>query len=139
MKKKKKVVVFGIFDGVHEGHRSLFAQAREHGQELIAVVGRDAASLALKLKKPRKNEQERRAMALKEKLVDYAVLGDKKQSVYSVAKELNPDVICLGYDQEDLRRDLESWMQKTGNHIPLVTLKPYKPKLYHTSLMPKGF
>ena len=47
---KKRVVVFGIFDGVHEGHRSLFAQALRQAQgkakedvELIVIVGRDSA------------------------------------------------------------------------------------------------
>ena len=57
---KKRVVVFGIFDGVHEGHRSLFRQAKKHGDELVVIVGRDSASLKWKGKRPKHLEETRR-------------------------------------------------------------------------------
>lgn len=136
---KTRVVVFGIFDKVHEGHRSLFAQAREHGEELVAVVGRDASCLRWKGKKPRHSEEARLAMVSHEKSVDRAALGDEEESSYRVVEDLNPGVICLGYDQEDLERDLRAWMIKSGRNIPLVRLKPLKPELYHNSHLAAGF
>ena len=126
--------MFGTFDGVHEGHRSLFAQALQYGDELIVIVGRDSASLQWKGKKPRHPEKTRLSLVLQEELVDKAVLGDKEQSSYRALEELNPDVICLGYDQHALRQDLEAWQKRQGSAIPLVVLKPSNPDILHTSL-----
>src|SRR3989344_8800427 len=127
----KKVVVFGIFDGVHDGHRSLFKQAKEYGDELIVIVGRDSASLRWKNKKPRYSEEIRRGLVSKEQGVDRAVLGDEEQSSYKVLEDINPDVICLGYDQEALEEDIEGWLSKTRRNIPLIRLKPHQPETNH--------
>ncbi|MDP2735476.1 MAG: adenylyltransferase/cytidyltransferase family protein, partial [bacterium] len=138
-KRMRRVVVFGIFDGVHEGHRSLFLQAREQGKELVAIVGRDEACLRWKGRKPRHSEGERLELVSKELLVDRAVLGDEEQSTYGVIESLVPDAVCLGYDQEDLERDVKAWMARNGRNIPLIRLKPFKPELYHNSHLQKGF
>lgn len=132
---KKKVVVFGIFDGMHEGHRSLFAQAKAYGEELVVIVGRDSASLRLKEKKPKYSKETRRDLVSKEELVDEAVLGDEEQSSYKILEELKPDVICLGYDQANLAEDLEIWMQKKGKNIPLHWLDAHHPEKYHSSIL----
>ncbi|MDO8577416.1 MAG: adenylyltransferase/cytidyltransferase family protein [Candidatus Wildermuthbacteria bacterium] len=130
----KKVAVFGIFDGVHEGHRSLFSQAREYGDELVVIVGRDSASVRWKNKKPRYSEETRRGLVSVEQGVDKAVLGDEQQSSYKVLEDINPDVICLGYDQNALEEDIKRWLSKTGKNIPLIRLKPYQPERNHNSL-----
>ncbi len=134
--KKRRVVVFGIFDEVHEGHRFLFEQALRlsaqstdrSGQartdtELVAIVGRDSFVRTFKNKEPRNSENVRVEMVQKEPLVDMAVLGDEASSSYRVLSTLRPDVICLGYDQDALEEDLKRWMQKTGTQIPIHHLK----------------
>mgnify|MGYP001033221822 FL=1 len=131
---KKRVVVFGIFDGIHEGHRSLFLQAKEYGDELAVIVGRDSASLRLKEKKPKHGEEERLRLVLQEEGVDVAILGDEEQSSYQMLKDLNPDVICLGYDQNALRQDLDASLVKEGRKIPLIMLNPHKEHEHHNSL-----
>jgi cytidyltransferase-like protein len=133
---RKRVVVFGIFDGVHEGHRSLFAQAKEHGEELVVIVGRDSASLKWKGKKPKNSQETRRNLVLKESGVSQALLGDEEQSSYEILENLHPDVICLGYDQDDLERDLCTWLSQKGEDILLIRLKSYHPDLYHSSFYP---
>ena len=137
MKKRKKVVVFGIFDGVHDGHRDLFRQAKEYGDELVVIVGRDSASLKWKSKKPVHSEEERLSFVLQEQYVDRAVLGDEEQSTYGVLSRVHPDYICFGYDQGMLKKDLECWLEQEKSIIPCVVLKPYKETLFHTSLMVK--
>ena len=142
---RKKVVVFGIFDGVHEGHRSLFRQARLRfaqslglpikDVELTVIVGRDSASLRWKNKKPRYSEETRRGLVSKEAGVDSAVLGDEEQSSYKVLEDINPDVICLGYDQDALEKDIKEWLSRIGRNIPLIRLKPHQPETYHNSLV----
>lgn len=118
--KKERVVVFGIFDGVHEGHRFLFSQARAFGTDLVAVVGRDDFVRKFKHKEPRNNEKHRVEMVQKEPLVDKAVLGDEQASSWNILEQLKPDVICLGYDQDALEKDLNLWMADHGASIAVV-------------------
>ena len=120
---KKKVVVFGIFDSIHDGHRSFFRQAREYGDQLVVIVGRDSASLRLKEKKTKNPEETRRDLVAKEELVTQAVLGDEEQSSYKVLEELNPDAICLGYDQSNLELDLKKWTEEEQRVIPLYRME----------------
>jgi len=141
MRKGNRVVVFGIFDGVHDGHRDLFRQAKEYGNELVVIVGRDSASLRWKGRKPLYSEEARMRLVSQEERVDRAVLGDEEQSTYGVIDMVNPDVICLGYDQELFKKDLELWLEREKRAISCVVLRPYKESVFHTSLLPhrKGF
>lgn len=144
MRKKKRAIVFGIFDGIHDGHRDLFSQALRvaSGQakekvELVVIVGRDSASLKWKGKKPQYSQETRLSLVAKEKQVDRAVLGDEEQSTYDVIHKVSPDFICFGYDQEMLKKDLELWLEREELTIPCIVLRPYKETLLHTSLLRK--
>jgi len=130
----KRVVVFGIFDGIHEGHRDLFRQAKEMGDELVVIVGRDKSSLQLKNKKPRLSEDERIRLLKEEELVDDAVLGDRTLSSYTVLKNLEPQVVCIGYDQEVLESDLRNWITANDLRIELYRAKPFQENAFHNSL-----
>ena len=132
---KKRVVVFGIFDGVHDGHRDFFRQAKEYGDELIVIVGRDASALDLKGKQPQHSEEERIELVKQEQFVDEAVLGDEEQSSYHVFDELKPDAVCFGYDQQELGEDLKKWLREKGKEIPVHFLKPYQSDSFHNSLL----
>ncbi len=117
MRKKKRVVVFGIFDGVHDGHRDFFRQARQYGNELIAVVGRDEICRKLKNKTPKHSEEERRQLVSQESLVDKALLGDHELSTYRVLENLKPNVICFGYDQDALEKDVQAWLSNNTQAV----------------------
>lgn len=137
----RKVVVFGIFDGVHDGHRDFFRQAKEFGDELIVIVGHDAIAQKLKGKKPRYSEQERVKLVEAEPLVDKAILGDEQLSTYTVLVRFNPDAVCLGYDQGELEADLQRWItlrqaqgKDLGKTIELHRVKPYQKDTLHNSL-----
>lgn len=128
-------MVFGVFDRLHPGHISFFEQARSHG-EVVAVVARDSACEALKGKKPLQHEQIRLLSVSALDLVSRAMLGDERQGTYAVLKNYTPDVICLGYDQKSLYKDLQKKV-KLGvvPKVKLVQLKPHFPKKYHSSLL----
>src|SRR3954463_1039918 len=98
----KKVMVFGVFDGVHVGHRAFFLEARKHGNYLIAVLTQDHIVERLKLRLPKKNFAERFDNLKKEDIVDEIVIGDAELGMYEVIKKYKPDVIALGYDQQGL-------------------------------------
>ena len=134
MESKKRVVVFGIFDGVHDGHRDLFGQAKEMGDELIVIVGRDEIAEKLKGRKPKYSEAERVEMLKREPLVDDAILGDRELSTYIVLVRCNPDVVCVGYDQQALEKDLREWLAEQDKQIKLYRAKPYHEHALHNSL-----
>ena len=131
----KRVAVFGIFDGVHNGHRDLFRQAKELGEELVVIVGRDETAEKLKGKRPKYSEAERAEMLKKEPLVDQVFLGDKESSTYTVLVQCSPDIVCLGYDQDELKADLQKWMAKTGKNFQIHRANPYKDGALHNSLL----
>lgn len=129
---KKRVMVFGTFDVVHHGHRSLFRQAKACGEELVVVVARDETVKAVKGRAPHFDEETRLAAVEKEKLVDRAVLGDPEDR-YAVIAELKPDIICLGYDQAAFIDKLPEELKRRGIAAEVIRLKPFKPELYKSS------
>lgn len=135
--KEKTVMVFGVFDLLHEGHRSFLNQAAECGDHLIVVVTPDSVVQLLKKRTPRDN-QTQRMRTIKTAIDCEVVLGDTELGTYAVVRKYHPDIICLGYDQQALGSDLKQRM--TAGSLPtisLVVLKSYKPELYHTSLLLK--
>ena len=75
------------------------------------------------------------ALVAQEQTVSTAVLGDEELSSYQVLEQLNPEVICLGYDQQELGEDLRRWMNQRGKQIPIHCLQPYEPDKLHSSLL----
>lgn len=130
----KKVMVFGVFDRLHPGHLSFLKQAKKYGEELIVALARDSVVRELKNKTPSQNERERMAVLRKIPDVNKVVLGDKKQGSYGVIKKYKPDMICLGYDQNRLAKNLRERMRSAlfpSTH--LVRLKAYYSRKFHTS------
>ena len=132
--KRKKVMVFGVFDRLHPGHLDFLRQAREHGDELIVVVARDRAVMELKNKTPFHSEAERLAAVQDVPEVTHAVLGDEVQGSYGVIAAHKPDVICVGYDQHGLAEDLNNKTMSGCISSPtIVRLESHYPYKFHTS------
>ena len=131
----KKVLVFGIFDGVHPGHRAFLRQAKTWGDFLVVAVGQTSATKKFKGKVPKYSLRERTAFVRDIESVDKIVPGDKKQGNYEVIEREEPGVICLGYDQKELADDLKRWLGLKKLKITLKILKPYKPLKYHPSIV----
>ena len=119
----KKVLVFGIFDGIHKGHISFLRQAKEYGDFLVVCAGQDEVVRKFKNKSPKHTLVERMEMLRGVEYVYQVIPGDKEQSAYSVIKKENPDIICLGYDQRKLGRDLRLWLFKNGLETPVKYLR----------------
>lgn len=130
-----KVLLFGTFDIFHEGHRNLLAQARKYGDFLGVLVARDVTVLKVKGRLPRYSEQERVQVLKRSGLADEVFLGSLDDR-YEVVRKFKPDVVCLGYDQEqslgELRRKLdESGLERTR----IVRLEALEPEKYKSSLL----
>jgi cytidyltransferase-like protein len=132
----KIVMVFGTFDIVHCGHLHMFKEAREYGDKLIAVVGRDANVEKVKGMMPVHNEKERLFLVQNIKLVDESVLGDKTD-MYRVIGKYKPAVIALGYDQKVYVDKLANAITKFGLKTQIVKLAPYHENEYKSSKIKK--
>ena len=130
-----RIMVFGTFDMVHEGHEDLFRQARSLAKEpyLIVSVARDKNVQKIKGKSPRNSEIERRNVLAVHPLIDEAILGDEEGYIEHIKKAM-PDIIALGYDQTGGYVDgLENDLTKAGLSVKVVRLKAHEPERLKTS------
>ena len=119
-------MVFGAFDGLHPGHLDFFKQAKKHGDYLVVSVGTDKNVEKIKGKKPLFSQKERLGLVSSCKIVDEAVLGHETD-YYSHIRQINPDVIGLGYDQWANEAEVRKGLVKVGlSKTEVVRLKPYK-------------
>lgn len=130
-----RIMVFGTFDMLHEGHLDLFRQARALAPEpyLIVSVARDASVARIKGGKSRHTEAERLALVGGNELVDESVLGDEVGYIGHI-RAAQPDIIALGYDQHGEYVDhLEADLTRSGIGAKVVRLNAFKPEVYKTS------
>jgi len=131
----KKILIFGAFDGIHEGHRDLFRQAKLHGDYLVVAVAADNIVQELKHRLPKSVLADRMAQVALEAGVDEVIAGDELLGSYNIVKSHAPDIIALGYDQNDLREDLEARKGEFGFDVDIIVLEPYRPDEFHSSLL----
>ncbi|MBI5139411.1 adenylyltransferase/cytidyltransferase family protein [Candidatus Nomurabacteria bacterium] len=135
-KNKTRIMVFGTFDNLHEGHLNFFKQAKnlEKFSYLIVSIARDKNVLRIKGKFPEKKERERMKLVKKIKLADRVVLSGLKNHLTHIIKE-RPDIIALGYDQKAYVKNLKKDLKNKGILVRIARLKPYKEKIYKNHLL----
>jgi cytidyltransferase-like protein len=131
----KKVLLFGAFDGVHDGHRDLFRQAKLRGDYLVVAVAPDNIVQQLKHRLPKLALADRIENLVHEAGVDEAVAGDELLGSYNIIKSHAPDIVALGYDQKELRGDLEARKDEFDFDFEIIVLEPYQPEQFHNSLL----
>ncbi len=125
----KKVIVFGTFDIIHPGHIHMLKEAKEYGDNLIAIIARDATVCKIKKRIPLNSEKLRLENIKKLNIADkvrLGCLGDKYQAI----REEQPDIVALGYDQKAFVDNLADVIPK---NCRIVRLVPFKPEVYKSS------
>lgn len=133
------VTIFGAFDGIHEGHLSFIREAKNFADRLVVIVARDQVILKLKGNLPMNDESTRIKSIMEIPEVDIAYLGDPNEGTYNILKEIKPDLIYLGYDQQGLFDSINKAIKK--KIIKKVEIKfgqPYKPEKFKSSLLNKN-
>jgi FAD synthetase len=131
----KKVITFGSFDVLHEGHKHYLKEAKAFGDHLIVIVARDENILKFKGHNPKNDEDYRLKEINKLDFVDEALLGHKGD-ILEVLEEFKPDVICLGYDQKTVDEgNLKQELQKRNLKAEIIRAKPFKEDVYKSSKM----
>ena len=138
-----KVIVFGVFDLFHPGHEYFLKQALEYAlgytHSIHVVLTTTEIVQKLKNKTPRDSYSAR-----KSNLVNWGISesniyeSDSELGTYTVFQHINPDVVCFGYDQQGLQRDLTTRIQartvKVNPEIKLVVIPAFCADVYKTSI-----
>jgi len=127
----QKVMVFGCFDPLHEGHRNFFKQAKRLGDELVVVVASDEKIKSVKHREPRESQGRRMERVQGLGLADEVILGEQSGE-YTLIEKIKPDIIALGYDQK-----IPAPLKNKLKQYRIVRLKPYKSHIYKSSLVYK--
>ena len=130
-----RVMVFGTFDMLHEGHLDFFRQARSLAADthLTVSIARDSAVARIKGNVPRNPEEARRKTVAACALVDEVMWGDEVGDMAHIER-VRPDIIALGYDQGgEYVAALETDMAAAGLSTKIVRLDAYMPEVYKTS------
>jgi len=129
-----KVLVFGSFDLLHEGHKHFFNEAKKLGNTLYVVVAKDSSIKSFKGHESNFNEDERVEHIKKLGIVDDVRLGYEGDK-WKIIEEIKPDIIALGYDQDSYTKGLEKGMRDKNLKVKIVRLGSYMPEKYKSSLM----
>lgn len=129
----KRVMVFGTFDGVHDGHRHLLREASVHGDTLIAVVARDEHVLELKGQVPARSLEERMELVSFESEVAEVVPANEVLSDFSVILAHQASVLVFGFDQDELMEEVHAWLQDQSRRLTVVQASAYVPEMYSAS------
>jgi FAD synthetase len=134
--KKKVVLASGVFDLLHLGHVKFLEAAKKAGgksAELLVIIARDSTVEESKGRKPVMPENQRRALVESLKVVDEAVLGFEKFDLADVIERVKPDVIALGYDQEDMEKRVQKYVDKHKLKIKVIRIGKFEEDALNSS------
>lgn len=129
-----RVLVFGTFDGLHEGHRAMLQEAAKYGQVIVCLAP-DSVVNRLKGHLPGQAYELRRQALLQSGLATEVIESDEQDGSYRCLERAEPDLVAFGYDQDALRLDFLAWQQQTRDDRPHLVLQPYRPEIYKSSLL----
>lgn len=114
-----RVLATGTFEIIHPGHLLYLKEAKSLGDELYVIVARDKN---VKHKpKPIISEDQRLKIISSLKIVDKAVLGSEND-IFENLKDINPDIIALGYNQHFNAEWLRKELNKRGINAKVVRI-----------------
>lgn len=124
-RKKTLVLASGVFDLLHLGHVRFLEEAKKaggKGAKLLVIIARDSTVEKTKGRKPIMSEDQRRALVESLKVVDEAVLGLEDFEIGEVIEKTKPDVIALGYDQEGMAGQVQSYVEEHKLGVSVVRI-----------------
>ncbi len=117
-----RVMATGVFDILHLGHLYFLKEAKKLGDKLVVVVATDKTAEEMK-HIPITTQEMRVKLVAELKPVDQAVLGYEGDR-YKIVKEVEPDIIALGYDQKHDEERIKEDLKNMGMDMKVVRLKP---------------
>ena len=133
----KVVLAGGVYDVLHIGHLAALREARSLGDVLVVIVASDVTVEMLKGRRPLFPGEDRRKLVEGLKPVDRAILGyeDVGMGYEEVLKEVRPDIVAFGYDQEKLERSLRGIIKERKLGIKIVKLSKFDEEKFLSSTL----
>lgn len=119
-----RIMIFGVFDNFHPGHRNFIEQALQESHDVVLVVACDKN--ALRFKDSIRHSQADRLQVIQERYPDLRVIMGDEFDPLSNVKKYHPEKIFLGYDQIGFSRELQEHFPE----IEVVHMKAYKGDVF---------
>ncbi len=128
------VVACGTFDLLHLGHVHYLENAKKCGDFLVVIVARDENVKKIKGFYPVQDEKTRGRMVQSLKCVGKAVMGSKR-NIFDKVKELNPDVLALGYDQRPTNEAIRKELSIRNCFPKIIRVSAFKANQHKSSIL----
>ena len=132
----KTVLATGVFDLLHLGHLRFLEESKREGgprSKLVVVVARDKTVFRRKGKGPIIPEDQRRELVGALRVVDQAILGREEIDLLGILKEVKPQIVCVGYDQDEIRSAVTRLIRKQGLPIRVIRIRRFGPTGFNSS------
>ena len=123
---KTTVLASGVFDLGHVKFLEAAKKAGGKNARLIVIIARDRNVEKMKGRKPIMPENQRRALVESLRVVDQSVLGVEHFDIGNVIEQVKPDIIALGYDQADMQRQVQAYIDKNHLNIKVVQVGKFE-------------
>ena len=126
--KPKVVLASGVFDLLHLGHVRFLEDAKKAGganSKLVVIIAKDTTVERIKGRKPIMSEDQRLALVESLRVVDEAVMGFEGLDIGEVIEKIKPDVIALGWDQEEMENQVKAYAKEHKEAIKVVRIGKY--------------
>ncbi|TMI31179.1 FAD synthase [Candidatus Bathyarchaeota archaeon] len=133
---RKTVLATGVFDLLHIGHLRFLEESKKTGgphSKLVVVVARDKTVRRRKGKGPIVPEDQRRELVAALRVVDRAILGREEIDLLGILKEVKPDIVCVGYDQDAIRAAVTRLVRKEELPVRVVRIRRFGPIGFNSS------
>ena len=128
MSSKKIVLAGGVFDIIHPGHIHTLTAAKALGDVLVVAIATDKTAQKMKKMQPLHNQELRCELVSSLSMVDEAIVGHE-EDIFETVKEVNPDIIALGYDQIHQEKFISDGCKRLSLNVKIVRLQSPIPKL----------
>jgi len=132
----KTVLATGAFDLLHPGHIRFLEEAKKIGApaaRLIVVIARDSTVKRRKGRKPIMPEEQRREIVANLKPVNRAILGHSEVDLLGILKQVKPDIVCVGHDQNDIKKAVAKIIKHERLPIRVVQIPRFGPPGFNSS------
>ena len=126
----------GVFDLLHLGHLRFLEESKKKGgpgSKLVVVIARDKTVFRRKGKGPVVPEDQRRELVAALRVVDQAILGREEIDLLGILKEVKPDIVCVGYDQDAIRVAVTGLVRREELPVRVVRIRRFGPLGFNSS------
>ena len=126
----------GVFDLLHIGHLRFLEESKKKGgpgSKLVVVIARDKTVFRRKGKGPVVPEDQRRELVAALRVVDRAILGKEEIDLLGILKEVRPDIVCVGYDQDEIRAAVTRLVRREGLPVRVIRIRRFGPVGFNSS------